>query len=43
MKTEKFNCPNKVLLVLGQRIGAIREDCFKRSLFSCPVKKKSFI
>ena len=41
MKTEKFNCPNKVLLVLGQRTGAIREDCFKRSHFSCPVKKKS--
>jgi hypothetical protein len=26
IKTEKFTCPNKVLLVLGQRTGAHRED-----------------
>lgn len=27
IKTEKFTVPNKVLLVLGQKTGAHREDC----------------
>jgi len=27
IKTEKFTSPNKVLLILGRKIGAHHEDC----------------
>ena len=37
MKTEKFTGPNKVLLVLGQRTGAHREDRRHKLVLGCYI------
>ena len=37
MKTEKFTGPNKVLLVLGERTGAHREDRQLKLVLGCYI------